>query len=246
MLFPSLYDNRRTFPAIILTCLLATLHYPASAAQVTLNESGLDAIFSQVTFGANDVDVRFATIVRVVAADLVGVDSPLEFLDVRNLVPSPDASAETAQMFFTDAVDSCGGVNSTGIVGCSVISSAINNSGDNVFYSIVESSVAAGPSGAELLAHELTHQLGLGHQLSGLMGETLDGDTTLTASEVNSILNSPLIQLDGTQRFIEIVPILVQASPVPEPSSLTLCGLLGLSLVPFARHRRRASSQLDR
>lgn len=74
----------------------------------------------------------------------------------------------------------------------------------------------------ELNAHELAHNLRLKHTSSGLMAPMLDGGTSLTATQADTIMASPLVQnVDGVH-FISVSPI-AMVSSVPEPARLLYC-----------------------
>ena len=103
-------------------------------------------------------------------------------------------------MFFIDTLDWCG-FSSPSIVGCA------NRPGNDI---VVESAFAAGGNGTELNAHELGHNLGLEHEtFPNLMTSSINGNTTLTADQIATILASDLIQSDADGKFILITPIAV-------------------------------------
>jgi len=133
-------------------------------------------------------------------------------------------------MFFVDTIDYCGTYN-TSIVGCGFVGTA---------GLMVESILAAGSYGAELLAHELGHNLGLSHGGCGLMLGTLNNNTCLDASEVSTILSSGLVQQDRGGLYIEINPWLVTAAQVPLPAAGWLL-IGGIGALVAARRRRKAA-----
>ncbi|MCA8869093.1 MAG: VPLPA-CTERM sorting domain-containing protein [Rhodobacteraceae bacterium] len=133
-------------------------------------------------------------------------------------------------MFFVDTIDYCGGYN-VNIVGCGFVGAA---------GLMVESIWAAGSYGAELLAHELGHNLGLSHGGCGLMGPALNHNTCLNASEVSTILLSSLVQQDRNGLYIEINPWLVTAAQVPLPAAGWLL-IGGIGALAAARRRRKAA-----
>ena len=208
----------------------------SSAATVTTNELTLDTIFSQAIFGTNKIDIRFGAQGTFVApsvlnnnGQIVVTSSPaLDTLLGLNFSQFP-----TVNLFFIDSLEFCAGGNSPGLVGCGDLP------GNHI---VVESGFASGVNGGELIAHELGHNLGLDHVADGanLMNETVDSDFTLTAAQVTSILASPLIQLDGNQKFIQITPILVTVSAVPLPAGLPLA-LSGLAMLGMRVGRRSGS-----
>ena len=219
-----------------------------NAATVTTNETGMDAVFSQQSFlDANaPIDIRFDPVQTIVNPELLQINDSIGLVSLFNQAP---ASSPAINMFFVDSINWCGSTNSA-IVGCALVG------GNDI---VVESGAAAGSHGTEIMAHELGHNLGLDHTSgSGLMGPTLNGQTTLSADEVATILLSSFVQTDANgNRFIEIAPILISAaiasndvgSPslpvaavaaVPLPSGLVLF-VSGVGLM-IGRLRRRGVS----
>ena len=218
---------------------LVLISAPARAAQIFTNEAALDSIFSQATFGSETIDIRCNTPVTILApafTDLTvvqpaGGELPLLFA----LAPTPSPSVN---LFFVDNINVTGPV-SFAIAGIGDLP------GNNI---VVAESFASGASGAELIAHELGHNLGLVHDYelldvlpgpipppSNLMNPILNGNTTLTGAQAASVLSSPLVQGAPGARYIEITPIAVVAS-VPEPSVFSFLVIVGLSLA--SRKRR--------
>jgi len=134
----------------LLTTLLALS--PSAWALITTNESGMDSVFSQASFGANPIDIRFNTPQTFVRPDLLSIDTVAQFATLFSLVPRGPAGP--ISMFFVDALSFCGGVINLNFIGCGFI-------GGNGF--VVESGFAAGPLGTALNSHELGHNLGLDH-----------------------------------------------------------------------------------
>jgi len=210
---------RNTLAALLLLGMAPGIAWPAF---VTLNEAGMDEVYSQGSFGVTPIDIRFNAVVEIEAPHLLTIDSLDSINELFDLSSDP---APTVSMFFVDSIDWCGTV-SAGYAGC-----ALEPGSDFV----VESVVAAGGFGVALNSHELAHNLGLGHETpppDNLMNPSLTGNTTLTATQVATILTSPLLQLDGSQFFVEITPVLISGATVPLPASLPLAlgafGLLGL------------------
>mgnify|MGYP000729700969 CR=1 FL=1 len=185
----------------------------AQAALITTNEAALDSIFSQANFGNMPIDIRIGAATEIVFPSLLDITTDAE---ITSLFGMHVGGINVVNFYFVDTVDSCGGFN-VSIVGCGELPG-------NDF--VVESTFAAGVFGGELLAHELGHNLGLGH-LNGnfLMNPFLNNSTVLTAGEVTTIRASSLVQTDGQQFWIDINPVLVVAqasNPIPEPSILLL------------------------
>ncbi|WP_102798181.1 matrixin family metalloprotease [Bowmanella denitrificans] len=198
----------------------------ANAAYITIDEIGMDAIFSQASFGNTPVDIRIGPSVQHVDASLLNMDSAAKWA---TLTSAHYGAANVVNFWFLDDLTWCGNIN-VFYVGC-------GETPGNDF--VVESVFADSASNAELLAHELGHNLGLGHNggATNLMDPTINGGTDLSVAEVATILASSLIQTDTSGRlFIEIIPVLVVAAvDVPIVSPLLLM-LLGLLVLP--RHRR--------
>lgn len=195
----------------------------AKSAFITTNESDLDAIFSQSSFGLMPIDIRIGLASELVLPDLLDITTDAE---VNQLFDMHIGGINVVNFYFIDTISACGGSISSGIVGCGEFFG-------NDF--VVESSFAAGSFGGELLAHELGHNLGLDHRSGGLMNSSLNNSTTLNDTEVSNIRSSQLVQTDGQSFWIDINPVLIVASasiplPVPEPSTLVLL-LLSFSLL---------------
>ncbi|NQZ23806.1 MAG: PEP-CTERM sorting domain-containing protein [Colwellia sp.] len=188
----------------------------SQAGFITTQETALDAIFSQTSFGNMPIDIRIGTASELVFPSLLDITSSAE---ISQLFGMHVGLSTIVNFYFVDTISACGGSINPGIVGCGEYPG-------NDF--VVESSFAAGGFGGELLAHELGHNLGLGH-LNGsfLMNPFLNNFTEITNSEVSIIRNSPLVQTDGQLFWIDINPVLIVAAatiptPVPEPSVLLL------------------------
>ncbi len=204
------------------------------AAFVTLKETEMDAIFSQDSFGATPVDIRYLPPITYVDASLLNIQETTpgnsNLFDLFNLFNS----STIHYAYFVDTVDWCSSTN-TGIVGCGF------QPGTDF---VVESNFAAGGNGEELLAHELGHNLSLGHDGApnndNLMDSSINGNTTLTAAQVATILSRPSIQTDAFGKFVQIQPVLITASAVvvPEPSTALLAASLIGMLACNARRWR--------
>lgn len=196
---------------------------------ITTNEAQMDAIFSQASFGNNPIDIRFGNVITLVDPDAASIDSSQDFSRLVTLAPSNPF--QIVNLFFVNEINWCGGVFPNA-VGCAFKGLGI---------AAVESSVAAGAFGGELNAHEVGHTLGLDHTAGeGLMGPFLNGDLSLTPTEVSTIFSSGLVQTDASGLYIQITPILIRASAVPEPTSLALA-CLAVFFFAGSRNRRHAS-----
>ncbi|MCA9231814.1 MAG: hypothetical protein KDA57_14280 [Planctomycetales bacterium] len=183
------------------------------AAFVSLKEAELDAIFSQTSFGASPIDVRYLPTITHVDATLLNINNSTKLYSLFGQYNS----SSIHHAYFVDTLDWCGTTNPA-IVGCGY-------QPGNDF--VVESISAAGVNGAELIAHELAHNLNLAHVTSGppnLMNGSLNGSTALTASQAATILSRPSVKTDASGRYVQIQPVLIVASlpTVPEPSTALL------------------------
>ena len=199
-----------------------------SGAYVTIDEAGLDAIYGQA-----GIDVRVLATQTLVNPAFLDIDTSAESFGLLNTA----GAGPVIDMFYVDSVSACGTTTGApGIVGCGWI----DRPG---LY--IESGFADSGFGNELIAHEIGHNLGLGHTAdgSGLMGAFLNGETTLSAAEIAIILGSGLVQTDVTgQLYIEIAPWLVtdQINVVPLPAS-GLMLILGAGALGALRRRRKAA-----
>ncbi len=210
-----------------------------SAAVVTIDEAGLESVFYQASFGTSPIDIRLSPVEKVVAPDLLKITTKRES---HALLYDMATGTSAINIYFVDELDYCGGYN-VRIVGCG----AIRNPGV-----IVESDFAESIYGTELLAHEMSHNLGVVAHEPGLLSAALDGDLALTAVQAAKILTSPLVQSDPLGLFLTVNPILIIAraeattstspsvSTIPLPAGGWLL-LEGLGCLAAARSRRKAA-----
>lgn len=209
---------------------------PAKAAFVTTQEAGMDQVYSQSSFGNSPIDIRFGAQQIVAAPDLLDISSNAEINLVFNLRNGLGTPNNVVNFYYVDTISACGSTVSAGIVGCGEV-----NGNDFV----VESSFAAGSQGAELLAHELGHNLGLPHRedAGALMAATLNNGTDLNAAEVAIIRNAFVVQEDQDGFFIDVQPVLIVAAIDAVPLPATAFMLIGgLAVLAAAGKRRRASA----
>ncbi len=203
----------------------------ASAGFITTNESGLDAIFSQGSFGSTTIDTSFNAGLTVANSASLSIDSDAEFDSLFNLSVYSGRDSNTISMFFVDAINFCGAPGS--YAGC-----ASNSSNLLVLSS---SDVSRVDIGANLEAHELGHNLGLDHvngSGTNLMNPYISSNFSLDAGQIQAILANPLVQTGSHgQRFLSITPIAIVAS-VPEPQTWAMLALGLFSVMARARRRK--------
>ncbi|WP_424929637.1 reprolysin-like metallopeptidase [Amaricoccus tamworthensis] len=213
----------RGFLAASLALLLG--NSAAHAAFVTIDEPGLDAVFSQKSFGNKPIDVVIRPTRELNAPHLLEIDDQYDLNEVYSF---STASKPAIGMLFVDSITYCDGYGHT-IIGCGWI-------GDSG--TIVESVFSASSKGTSLQAHEIGHTLGLTHTERGLMEPYNHGSLELTRREARKIHLSDLVQKDRDGHFIEISPYVVTAVPIPASGLLLLGGVM--ALVAGSRLRRTA------
>jgi hypothetical protein len=209
----------------------------SQAAYVTINEAGMDAVFSQAAFGNNVIDIRIGAVTQLVRPDLLNINSDAQ---INDLFSQHVGAGNVVNFYFIDTIQNSCGVVGTGVIGCGEFPG-----NDFLVESVFadDNSVPGGGSitvGVQLLSHELGHNLGLDHNSGNfLMNPFINGFANLTAGEVATILASPLVQTDERGRFILINPVLLVAGEtgngVPEPSSLAL---VAVGMLAFSQRRK--------
>ena len=198
---------------------IALLAAPAAnAAFITTHETEMEGIFAS---NGLTLDVRYLPGAAVNNPSFLSLSTEGEFIAL--LLQLGTALSPTINLLFTDSLSWCG-VSNPSFVGCAEFP---GNHG------VVESVFAASGLGDELVIHEVGHMFGLEHTgaATDLMFPFLNAGTALSALEITTILESPLIQNDGVD-FIEIQAFVV----TPEPGTLVL---VATGIAALAVRRRR-------
>ncbi|MBL8384630.1 MAG: hypothetical protein JNM90_16230 [Burkholderiales bacterium] len=163
----------------------------------------------------------------IISPALASLDSNLE---VNTLLDLFQDVAPVATVFFVDAINFCGAA-SPSIIGCA------DRPGHTL---VVQSAFAAGAQGALLIAHELAHNMGLGHVTTPSTGNLMNpvlNSPVLAAPQVNVLRASALVQTGGDgSLFVNLRPIAV-VSAIPEPGAWLLLSF-GVLVVGRASRRR--------
>jgi hypothetical protein len=202
-----------------------------NAASVAIDPAGINAIFSQPSFGDTPISIRFNPAIEIVAPDLLVIDNLTELQALYALAPDP---APTVDAFFVDQLDACGFVEAN-------VNGAFNGCAQLPGRFMVEDFNAAELYPATLMGHELGHNLNLGHMPLGLMSFFLPHEPPdLFADQVATILQSPLVQTDPTtgERFIQITPIAIVGAPEPSTLLLLSAALGALLSNPLSAQRQ--------
>jgi len=212
---------------LAVACAILLLPAIAHAGYVTIDQAGVNAIFSQESFGDTPVSIRFNPTETIVAPQYLVINTLQDLQGLYSLVPDP---FPTIAAFFVDTIWACSNVDtlaSGAFYGCAQLPGN---------FQVIDSSAAV-IYPAKLISHELGHNLGLEHTTLGLMTPMLGfGTTELFEDQVAQILQSPLVQTDANgQRYITVQPIAIVGTP--EPSTLLLLGS-GLGAMLTSRKKK--------
>lgn len=218
--------------ATLLTLQAAT----ARAAFITIDQAGMNTIFSQSSFDGTPIDIEFLPPETIVAPELLVIGGLSDLNALVDLAPYPSPIVDA---FFVDTINYCGfdeAAVSGAYYGCAQLPGHV----------LVEESDAAQMDPATLMGHELGHNLNLQHvplDPSNLMSYFFPHGMDLTDEQVATILESPLVHTDAAgDRFIQIEPILIAA---PEPSALALLGAGLIALVVCGAVNRARKQAAD-
>jgi hypothetical protein len=224
-------------------------------------EAEMDAIFAQPSFGPAPVDIRFLSEINLGGFPEFAVfDTATD--DLRDYAPLVASPKNVAAMFFIDDFVEAGRTSPT--VGLAFVSAPDGSRSENIS-AIDAGFIDAFPgSAAWLIAHELTHNLGLTHTSCGPSGHARCGamdllspvimpvpGTLLWESQVATILNQPLVQRSPEGLFLDIQPYRVSAAftthdtlaPIPLTGAgpFLILALAGGGVVAGRRRRARSA-----
>src|SRR6516162_4190112 len=91
----------RLFIAALAILLLSA---SAQAGFITIDPAGMNAIFSQESFGDTPISIRFDPAIQIVAPQLLVINTPADEQALLNLAPDP---APTVDAFFVDQINRC-------------------------------------------------------------------------------------------------------------------------------------------
>ena len=196
----------------------------AEAGFITIDPAGMNSI-SQSSFDGTPIEIRFNPSITIVDSNLLDIDDPGDLAALVALAPDP---APVVDAFFVNQISSCGFETDT-FAGCAQLPGHV----------LIEDSEDAVLSAAPLMGHEFGHNLNLRHNLFSpeyLMWPIFPPGTLLDDQEVNTILQSPLLQTDTAgQKFIEITPIAIMAASEPAPLPLFAGGLAALFIITASK-----------
>lgn len=218
---------------LMAAAMLALSSATALAGFITIDQAGMNAIFSQPSFDGTPIDIRFDPPKLIVDPGLLVINNLTQLTALVDLAPDP---APIVDAFFVDQLNTCGFEDEPTIngsfAGCAQLPGHV----------FVEGSDEAQLSPAPLMGHELGHNLNLQHTFAdpgNLMNFLYPPGTMLTEEQVALLMESPLVQIDPMGlRFIEITPIAIVAAPEPT-TFLLLSGGFGVLLIVTAINRAR-------
>jgi hypothetical protein len=193
-----------------------------------LFEAEGDKIWSQA-----GIDLRFLPWMTLYETDYLSFDFDAEF--------GPPAAGTTIRMLFVDEIVFCGSAGLS--YGCGYVDANGVAIADDVF------SLNGGIGRLDTIAHELGHNLGLGHDdfgAGGALNLMTSGATRMVPSAIGDITPDGIKtdQLTDAQIAEAKASLLIQRvdpnNPVPLPGTLALVGLALASAGAAGRKRRHS------